>query len=374
MTGGNGARRFTLFEEWRYQRHNPILRLMFQTSADKKETELPFVSVIIATRNEEKYISQLLDSLVNQTYPKDRFEVLIFDGMSTDATVQIVKKYENLLNLRVFKNEKIRHVFAFNRGIDEAKGDLFMIVNAHSYLKEDFIEKDIRTFQEMRKIEPKLAGVGGIYINIHNSILGKLIGLMYYSPFSGARSCRYKKEPHFSDSVIFGVFDRQIVVSNGKFDEDFIVGQDDELPLRLRLMGFKFYTNPQIIAYYYTRSSFKGFIKQTFNYGVAKGLLVKKGYRRIEWLNSASFWFIPASFLIYEIFLLLCFVFLHSCILTIIPMILYWLVSLLVSFHLLIKTKDFLCILLPFMYFMHHNLLGTGFLSGLLFAKKAFRI
>jgi glycosyltransferase involved in cell wall biosynthesis len=73
--------------------------------------------VIIAARNEERHIGQLLDSLVNQTYPKDKFEVLVFDGMSQDSTLQILEKYKAYLDLKIFKNPKIRQVFAFNEGI-----------------------------------------------------------------------------------------------------------------------------------------------------------------------------------------------------------------------------------------------------------------
>jgi glycosyltransferase involved in cell wall biosynthesis len=338
---------------------------------NKEEQEYPFVSVIIAARNEEKYIGKLLDSLVNQTYPKDKFEVLIFDGMSQDRTLQIAERYKSLLNLRIFVNPKIRQVFAFNRGIEEAKGELFLIVNAHSFLKEDFIEEDVRTFLKIRNIEPKLAGVGGIYINVYENLLSKIIGLMYYSSFSGAGSYRYKREPHFSDSVIFGVFDKRIVISNGKFDEDFIVGQDKELPLRLRSKGFKFYTNSNIVAYYHARSTFRGFVKQTFNYGVSRGLLVRKGYHRIEWFNPASFWFIPPIFFLYELFLIMFFSILNSM-LIFIPMITYFIIDLLVSFHLLIKTRDPLCFLLPAMYFVFHSILGIGVLAGLIKGKKAF--
>jgi len=348
-----------------------LKELKINITTEKEKREYPFVSVIVATRNEEKHIDRLLDSLVHQTYPKDRFEVLIFDGMSQDSTLQIIEKYKSRLNLRIFTNTKIRHVFAFNKGVDEAQGDLFMIVNAHSYLKEDFIEEDVRTFLQIRETEPYLAGVGGIYINVYENKFGKLVSLMYYSPFSGARTGRYKIKRHFSDSVIFGVFDKQVVISNGKFDEDFIVGQDDELPLRLRLKGFKFFTNPNIVAYYFTRNSFKRFLKQTFNYGVAKGLLVRKGYRHIEWFNPASFWFIPPLFFLYELFLILFFPIFNSM-LIFIPMITYFIVDLLASFHLLIKTKDPLCLLLPIMYLVFHNMLGIGVLVGLIKGKKAF--
>jgi glycosyltransferase involved in cell wall biosynthesis len=330
--------------------------------------------VIIATRNEEKNIGRLLDSLVNQTYSKDKFEVIIVDGMSKDRTLQIIKQYEGRLNLRIFENPRIRSTFAFNKGIDEAKGDLFMIVNGHSILEEDFIEEDVNTFLRIRRKEPKLAGVGGRFINEYENTFGKLVGLMYSSSFSGARSCRYSSKPHFSDSVIFGVYDKQIVISNGKFDEDFIgAGNDDELPLRLRSRGFKFYTNPKIAAHYITRSSLKTFLKQTFNYGVAKGIIVRKGHYHIEWFNTASFWFIPAAFLSYEIFLL----FLSALsgltfILAFIPMVIYWLVGILISLRLFLQTKSFLCIILPFSYFILHNVLGLSSLIGLILGKKAF--
>ena len=342
--------------------------------ANRNEQQRPFVSVIVATRNEEKHIGKLLDSLVNQTYPKNCFEVIIVDGMSQDATLEIVEKYRDRLNIRVFNNPRIRSTFAFNKGIDEAKGDFFMVVNAHSFLCEDFIEEDINTFLRMRKKEPKLAGVGGILINESENIFGKIVSLLYYSFFSGARSCRYNRTPHFSDSVIFGVFDKEIVKSNGKFDEDFIgAGNDDELTIRLHAKGFKFFTNPKIVAHYFARNSFRKFVEQTYNYGVAKGIIVRKGNYRIELLNSASLWFIPASFLLYEIFLLFLFVFSgFSFAWAFVPFVLYWITSILISLNLLIKTKTYLCLALPALYLVFHNVLGVSSLIGLIFGKKGF--
>ena len=38
---------------------------------------LPYVSVILVTRNEEKFIEMSLMSLINQTYPKDKYEIII---------------------------------------------------------------------------------------------------------------------------------------------------------------------------------------------------------------------------------------------------------------------------------------------------------
>ncbi len=54
---------------------------------------LQLVSVIIPCRNEEKYIGRCLDSLINQTFPKEKMEILVVDGMSGDKTREIVRKY-----------------------------------------------------------------------------------------------------------------------------------------------------------------------------------------------------------------------------------------------------------------------------------------
>ena len=359
--------------KWLAPHVNELIYADISSTYLSRAREYPFVSVIVATRNEERFIGQLLSSLINQTYPKDKFEVLIIDGMSEDATLQIVEKYKDKLNIRIFKNQKIKPVFAFNKGIDEAKGDLIMFVNAHSILKENFIEEDVKTFLKIKSEEPSLAAVGGICINMSINTFGKIIGLLYSSWFSGAGTYRWSKKPHFSDSVIFGVFDRKILISNGKFDEDFVrAGEDYELGRRLCRRGYKLYTNPDVIAYYFTRSSLKEFLIQTYNYGVARGLMVRKGYYQIELLNLSSLWFVPPLLFLYELSLPLL-VSVLPLALVLVPMIIYLVIDLLASFNLLIIKRSLLCLLLPILYIVFHTVLGLSVLAGLVAGKKAFR-
>jgi len=218
-----------------------------------RSTDYELVSIIIPTRNEEKYIGQLLDSLVKQNYPKNKIEVLIFDGMSNDKTTEIVRKYKRKLNIKIFKNKKIKQVFAFNEGIKKAKAKYFFIIGAHSKLD---------------------------------------------SPFAGGSSFRYSLKPGFKKTVVFALYDKEIVKKIGGFDEDFITGQDFELNLRLNKRGYKLYYNPRIISYYYTRNSLGKFIGQNFNYGAVKGMCIRTGYKKIIW------WF-PLIFLIYEALLVM---------------------------------------------------------------------
>jgi len=55
--------------------------------------DLPKVTIIIPCRNEKKFIGKCLDSLIAQDYPKDKLEILVLNGMSTDKTKTVVEGY-----------------------------------------------------------------------------------------------------------------------------------------------------------------------------------------------------------------------------------------------------------------------------------------
>jgi chlorobactene glucosyltransferase len=54
-------------------------------------SERPFISIIIPVRNEEDNIEHCVSSLLKQSYPTDRYEILVVDDSSTDETVSIVR-------------------------------------------------------------------------------------------------------------------------------------------------------------------------------------------------------------------------------------------------------------------------------------------
>ena len=67
----------------------------------------PNVSIIISARNEEKNIKKTLDSLIEQNYPNDKYEILVANDRSTDSTQSILyyykKKYKNIKILNIDK-------------------------------------------------------------------------------------------------------------------------------------------------------------------------------------------------------------------------------------------------------------------------------
>ena len=98
------------------------------------------LSVIIPIYNEEKYIHNCLQSIINQDYDKEDLEVLFVDGLSNDATRTIILQYAQQYSyIHLLDNPHRIVPYAMNTGIENAKGDIIMRLDAHtSYDKQYF--------------------------------------------------------------------------------------------------------------------------------------------------------------------------------------------------------------------------------------------
>lgn len=111
------------------------------------------VSVIIRTKNEEKWINQCIQSIYWQDWRKK--EVIIVDNESTDNTVEIVKGYE--CKLISISNNNFSYGRALNLGIQEAKGELIAILSGHCIpVNDKWLRNLVVEFSD-----PKVAGVYG---------------------------------------------------------------------------------------------------------------------------------------------------------------------------------------------------------------------
>ena len=86
------------------------------------------VSVIIPVRNEEGRISACIDSLLAQNYP---CEIIVVDGGSTDRTLQLVQKFQDIVTCHSDPGRGIQ----IAQGITHASGDLIVVLHADSRLK-----------------------------------------------------------------------------------------------------------------------------------------------------------------------------------------------------------------------------------------------
>ena len=95
--------------------------------------DFPLVSVIVPAYNAEKWLSECINSIVNQTYPN--VELIIVDDGSTDSTLQIAGDLaQKQANIKVIHTENGGVCRARNRGMDEAEGEYIAFLDADDLL------------------------------------------------------------------------------------------------------------------------------------------------------------------------------------------------------------------------------------------------
>jgi cellulose synthase/poly-beta-1,6-N-acetylglucosamine synthase-like glycosyltransferase len=115
----------------------------------------PYISVVVAARNEEKDIESCLQSLLKQTYPTNSYEIIIVDDGSTDKTASIVKSFSerfnniHLLSLMFDSEQKIgRKPIALAKGIAQASGKIILTTDADCIVPPKWIEIMANHFEE----------------------------------------------------------------------------------------------------------------------------------------------------------------------------------------------------------------------------------
>lgn len=113
----------------------------------------PFVTVVIAARNEEQNLSALLTGLLNQSYPPELFEVIVADDESTDNTVAVVESFAerlpNLRCLRVVGRERAASPKknALQQAVDAARGEIILATDADCLVARWWIESMVAHFR-----------------------------------------------------------------------------------------------------------------------------------------------------------------------------------------------------------------------------------
>jgi cellulose synthase/poly-beta-1,6-N-acetylglucosamine synthase-like glycosyltransferase len=112
----------------------------------------PSVSVIIAARNEATNIDRCLTALSTQTYPADRYEIIVVDDRSSDATPEIVRRrIDQTSSIRLVQvGTTKRHICpkknALALGIEAGSGEILLFTDADCIPRASWLETVVRSF------------------------------------------------------------------------------------------------------------------------------------------------------------------------------------------------------------------------------------
>jgi len=202
----------------------------------------PLVSICIPTYNSELHLSQMLDSIVAQTYKN--IEVIISDNNSSDFTWSIVTKYCIEYGWKSFHNEyNIGSINNFNKLIRLAKGQYIAIYHADDIYDPNIVSLIVQQFIYNPNL--KLVGTSAFKIDETGNVIGK-----YISPFQNIEreldfddciwgiTCPNKQKNNNSDFLLFvtpSIIVDAVVYKNNDFLANSVYGSAADYEMWLRI-------------------------------------------------------------------------------------------------------------------------------------------
>jgi glycosyltransferase involved in cell wall biosynthesis len=227
----------------------------------------PLVSVIVPMRNEATYIGACLQSILDSTWSGSDVEIIVVDGQSDDDSVAIVNDFASRHpQIRTFPNALKTASHAMNIGIQEARGDYVLRMDAHVVYDRHYIERSVSLLRD--NAYENVVAVGGIALPMGRGLRSSAIALAVSSPF-GAGDAHYRlaRTPRLVDTIWNGCWQRETLRQAGGFDEQWLRNQDYELNYRLRRAGGQLLLDPSVRCHHYMRESLRRLARQYFEFG-----------------------------------------------------------------------------------------------------------
>jgi 1,2-diacylglycerol 3-beta-glucosyltransferase len=125
-----------------------------ELNSPDQNQELPFFSLLVAAKNEEVVIANLVNSLCQLDYQSDRWEVWIIDDNSSDRTPEVLaklqQKFPQLQTIRRGPNGKGGKSGALNQVLPLTKGDIIGVFDADAQIPANFLHALVPLFQRPR--------------------------------------------------------------------------------------------------------------------------------------------------------------------------------------------------------------------------------
>jgi len=196
----------------------------------------PFVSVIVPFYNARMTLKNCLSSLLDQTYPKGLFEIILIDDGSTDDSYNLIKEdieraLKNSFRIKLICLKRTGPAGARNRGIALSKGNVVAFTDADCMVDDTWIENLVKKFNGKT--------VGGVYGQTKTITGTPLIWPLVLAPVTG-----------FKYATCNIAYRKVVLVKVGFFDEKFKepFREDTDLALSVKEAGWQIAYEPGAIV------------------------------------------------------------------------------------------------------------------------------
>lgn len=325
----------------------------------------PFITVVMPVRNEARFIRETLMQLLSQDYPRDRFEIIVADGMSDDETAEIVKRMaETTPQIRLHRNPRRLSSAGRNIGFREGKGDYFLVVDGHCFIPDDqlfthivecFSKSGADCLGRPQPLDPPgLTTFQKAVALARASWLGHGGGSLIYGDHEG-----------FCSPVSHGaIYARHVFDVVGYVDEAFDAAEDVEFNYRVEKAGLTCYSSPKLTIRYYPRETLRALMRQMIRYGRGRRRFTRKHPEALTLNQLIPAFFVTGLFCLALTLLIALFngILLPSLLLAI-PYGLYLLLLIGTAVTIAVKSGFRCTAPVPAIIFVIHFGLGWGFIS-----------
>jgi glycosyltransferase involved in cell wall biosynthesis len=282
------------------------------------------ISVIIPNYNMELYIERTLESLNNQTLPKDDYEVIIIENNSTDNSKEVIEKsISNIPTFKLFSEQKQGPSFCRNTGIHKAQYDIIYFTDADCIVEKDVLAKIKNIFDNSSEYNI----VGGkvlhyltdpVNISYHYFRFGFILDneCVDKVDYLTTSNIAFRKCIFFKENIFF---DTELHVDGA---------EDTLLCLTFRNKGYDILYDRDLVVYHIPEFTLKKVVTKTYKIAKNYSLILFKGLNLVSnkrWLDMLKVWIYPIVFY-FSIIGYLLYSFFHFRILLIplIPLITYY--------------------------------------------------
>ncbi len=224
------------------------------------------VSLLIAARNEGKNIEKLLQSLYNQTFSKEKFEVIIIDDHSNDETFEVAEDFRVLhpeMNLKVLKATGSGKKQAISQALHTAENDIVLVTDADCELPPRWIEVMVDYFT---KHDLKML-LGPVLLSPANTLFEKLQVLEHLSLIASTAGSAAIGMPVMCNGANM-MYDRQAALDVEKYRTDMKIASGDDMFLMEQFIkhygskSVRFLLDNEAIVRTATMPNLKAFFRQ----------------------------------------------------------------------------------------------------------------
>ena len=269
-------------------------------------------SIIVCTYNREKYLYGALQCIAESGFPKDAYEIVLVNNMSTDNTEAECHRFESDypdVNFRYFVETDQGLSFARNRGIKESRGETLLFLDDDSYIQQNYL----KNLQRQLNDHPEADAFGGKIDPIFESGETPIwLSKWNYSWVSaidmGEKVCQFKGKafPIGANMGIrkamldkIGAFNTQL----GRSKKNLMGGEEKDLFKRIGQQGGNIYYFPDVVVHHVippTRTT-KDYVKclgegvgrseRIRTLGVSRGKYLKRLCSElVKWCGTLVLW------------------------------------------------------------------------------------